>query len=120
MKFCWLILWVHMAGVALFGQAKAPAVAPKPELSRPPVITLPLVPRDHIRDFQMEWDHWEIENQKMLTQIEHNKARQSELMDAVKGVVFDYATEQKIDLNVYQFEPGPIQLVPRVTTPDKK
>lgn len=119
---------LHVLAVGLFGQAAKPAQTP-PSAPPLPGVTLsepfypfPAEAKAKFRDLEYENDQLEIENAKLDHQIEErapdlvqqkakNKARQAMLVDAMKTVAFEFASEKKIDLNLYEVDPAQVRFV---------
>lgn len=97
--------------VLLCGFASGQKLAPKApaQVAPPPVVTdtvsypLPVEEHAKARDFQLQWDELEIDNQKMLLKIEQNKAQQATDMDEIRRIFFQFAELRQIDL--HGFEP---------------
>lgn len=76
-----------------------------------PMFPLPPDLHAQFRDFQHESEKLEIENQKMLLQIEKNKARQVELSDQMKLVALRFANATHIDLSINDLDPEGVKFV---------
>jgi hypothetical protein len=57
-----------------------------------------------VRDNQLEWSELEVDVQKNQLQIEKDKARQKELSDSTQLMVYQFAQDKKIDLNLWQID----------------
>ncbi len=90
----------------------APASAPAPSSAVSDTIAypLPLEQRDKIRDLQHENDQLEIENQKMLVQLERNHARQALLVDQMTIIATQFAREKNLDLTQVELNPATVAL----------
>lgn len=108
-----LVLAVAFCGFAA-AQKKAeklPPPAPSPsivieETSWP----LPLKERDEFRDRQHEYDQIEIENQKMLLNIEKNKALQRNIVDEESSIASTFARSKNLDLSQFELDPAKVVL----------
>ena len=95
------------------GTVPLPEPSVAPSLSEETSYPLPLADRDKFRDLQHEYDQLEIDSGKMQVKIEQNKARQSALMDAMKVIAFQFSQAKKIDLDLYELDPGQVRFTKR-------
>lgn len=99
-----------MSAVAV-AQSKTP-LPPAPAHALPVLVSNPdayLFPPNilvQLRALQYQSDQREILIQKSLVQIEHWKAEQASYLDQMKSIAYNYAVDKKIDLTLYEIEPG--------------
>lgn len=74
---------------------------------------LPADSRAKIRDFQYQWAQLEIQNQKLLLQVEQNRQKQRDLVDGEKRVAWDYANDKHIDLVLFELDPDDVKFIPK-------
>ena len=104
-----LYCWAQQPGKPLPAGKPAPAgVTVSPEIYPfPPEFKAP------IREYQYESDQLEIENQTLLLKVEKNKERQRELLDAIKQVAFNFASQRKINLDTVDLDPKEVRFIPK-------
>ena len=109
------VLHVLLA-ILISGFAAAQQKPTKPPPAAPTVLisadsyALPLAERDKFRDLQHEYDAIEIENQKMLVQIEQNKAKQNKIVDQEMDIASKFGRDNNLDLSQFELDPAPIVL----------
>jgi hypothetical protein len=94
--------------------AQAKPIGPQPvNSSAGTFYPLPADPRGKIRDLQYQWDQLEIQNQKLLLQVQQNQQKQRDLMDGEKRVAWDYANDKRIDLGLFELDPDDVKFIPK-------
>lgn len=91
-----------LLGALGFGQSKQKVII---DNGPPDAYLFPPEQKAELRDLQYQGDQLEIQNQKLLMQIEQNKEKQNALIDQMKEVAFEYAQKRKIDLSLYELDP---------------
>jgi hypothetical protein len=102
---------VLLLAVACFAQKtpKVPGTAVNPQPVNGSLGTYYPVPPEvaaKLRALQHKNDMLEIENQRMQVKIEQNHELQQQLLFQMQNLAFDYASEKKIDLALFQLDAG--------------
>ena len=103
------------------GSAPIPGTpaSPVPSATSPatPAVTettnylMPVETQKQIRDLQLEWDELEIEIQRNLVKNEQDKQAQAAAMLKSQKLAFQFATEKKIDLQIYELDSKDLKFV---------
>jgi hypothetical protein len=100
--------------VTAAAQQQPKLIGPQPVNSSTGIFyPLPADPRAQIRDLQYQWAQLEIQNQKLLLQVEQNRQKQRDLMDGEKRVAWDYANNKHIDLVLYELDLDDVKFIPK-------
>jgi len=124
MKFAGALVCLLLT-VACAAQQKPKAPAPKPIVAGPPIaastgIYYPVPPEValKLKLLQHKDDLLEIENLRMQVKTEQNLRMQEELRYEEQGVAFDYASEKKIDLGLFELDMrDEVKFIPKKKAP---
>lgn len=85
--------------------ATVPSASTMTNKTEPLFYPFPVELKAQIRDLQYSSDQLEIRNNKLQLEIEQNKAKQRDMLDAMRTIAFEFATKNHIDLSLNDLDP---------------
>lgn len=127
----------HLCAVLCLALAALGQGAPQPSKTAPPppppdAYLFPLEVKAQLRDLQYKGDQLEIQNRALeveikqieqenpeiarrLAQIAQNKLQQTELLNQMKLIAFDFSSKRQIDLQRYELDPAEMKMAKKKT-----